>query len=217
MILKQHNNNFVQIPPRKETRLVAERKDAIDWLRRPIVTRFHLSLFAGDRVEFSFCNLPSPLTQPSSSSPSSSCPKRWEAEYSSPSMRISEQKRLCPCTTGERAASVEKMVLTRSSRQRGQSLRISFEQSRCLLFQGKVTDGSLPRNAPLQSPQSTNDSGACTPLTFRWRPNRSSASSFAADNTKTGRVHRMPDSHNFHAHNPFRWNCVQLKQHRQGP
>ena len=55
MILKQHNTNFLQIPPRKETRLVAERKDAIDWRRIPIATRFHLSLFAGDRVEFSFC------------------------------------------------------------------------------------------------------------------------------------------------------------------
>ena len=75
-----------------------------------------------------------PLTQPSSSSPSSSCPKRWKAEYSSPPMTIPGQKQLSPCPTGERAATVERMVLTRSSKKRRQSLRNSLRRKLLLIF-----------------------------------------------------------------------------------
>ena len=55
MIFKHHKTNFVQIPPRTEARLVAERKHALNWHTRPIATWFHLSLLAAERVEFSPC------------------------------------------------------------------------------------------------------------------------------------------------------------------
>ena len=54
------------------------------------------------------------------------------------------------------------------------------------------------------------------PPTSRSRGNHYSASPSAIDNTQIGRVHRMPGSHSQRARSPFRWNCVQLKQHRQG-
>ena len=73
-----------------------------------------------------------PLTRPSSNSSSSSCPKRWKTGKLSPPMTISGQKQLSPCPTGERAATVEKMVLTRSSRKRRQLLRKFFRRK--LLF-----------------------------------------------------------------------------------
>ena len=38
-----------------------------------------------------------------------------------------------------------------------------FSEEAAVFFQRTITDGSLPRNALLRSPQSTNDSGACTP------------------------------------------------------
>ena len=52
-----HNTNFVQIPPRTETRLVAKRKDAVDWHTKSIATWLHLSLLADERVEFSLWRL----------------------------------------------------------------------------------------------------------------------------------------------------------------
>ena len=55
MILKHYNTNFVHIPPRTETRLVVENKNAVDWHTRPIATRFQLSLFADEGLEFSLC------------------------------------------------------------------------------------------------------------------------------------------------------------------
>ena len=75
-----------------------------------------------------------PLTQPCSNSLCSSCPKRWKAEESSPQMKISGQKQLSPCPTGERAATVESMVLTRSSRKRRQSLRNFFCKKLLYIF-----------------------------------------------------------------------------------
>ena len=75
-----------------------------------------------------------PVTQPSSSRPSSSCPKRWKAEKLSPPMTISGQKQLSPCPTGERAAAVERMVLTSSSRKRRLSVRNSFRRKLLFIF-----------------------------------------------------------------------------------
>ena len=51
--LKHHSTNFVQIPLRTETRLVAESKDAVDWHTRSIAACSHLSLPADERVEMS--------------------------------------------------------------------------------------------------------------------------------------------------------------------
>ena len=127
------------------------------------------------------------------------------------------QKQLNPCRTGEHAATVERMVRTRSSRKRWQSLRNSSRGKLLFNFQGTITDGSHPGNAPLRWLQSTNDSGACTPPISRWRANRYSPSPFAAKNKQIGRVPRMPDSHNWHAQSPIWWNCVHLKQRRHWP
>ena len=53
--LGHHNANFVQIPPRTETRLVTESKDAADWHTGSIATCFQLSLLTDERVELSLC------------------------------------------------------------------------------------------------------------------------------------------------------------------
>ena len=49
-------------------------------------------------------------------------------------MRILGQKQLKPRPTGERAATVEKMELIKSSRKRRQSLRISFQRKLLFIF-----------------------------------------------------------------------------------
>ena len=47
----------MQIPLKRETRLVTESKDAADWHRRSIADCFQLSLFADKGVEFTLCRL----------------------------------------------------------------------------------------------------------------------------------------------------------------
>ena len=67
---KRKNTNFAQILPRPKTRLVAERKHAVDWGTRSMTTTFHLSLLTHKRVEFGFRGLnlrsphPAKLKQP---------------------------------------------------------------------------------------------------------------------------------------------------------
>ena len=135
MILTHHDTNFVQIPPGMEARLVTKRSDAVGWHTRSLATYFDLSLFADKRVEFSFFSLNLwPLTKPSSSSPSRGCPKRWKAEYLSPPIMIWGQKQLSPCPTGERAATIEKTVLTRSSGKRRQSFQNCFRRRLLFIF-----------------------------------------------------------------------------------
>ena len=46
----------MQIPPRLESRLVTECKDAAGWYTRSIAACFHLSLLADKRVKFSLCS-----------------------------------------------------------------------------------------------------------------------------------------------------------------
>ena len=130
-------------------------------------------------------------------------------------MTISGPEQLSPCPTGERVATVERMVLTRSSGKQRQPYKTLCGRSYCLSSQGMITDGSPPRNAPLRLPQTTNASGACTPPTSLSRANRYSASHSEANITPIGRDPRMPVSHNQQTQSPIRWNCVQLKQHRQ--
>ena len=158
------------------------------------------SAFAGSILE--------PLTQLSSSSPSSRYPKWWKAENSSLPMTISGQKKLNPCPSGERAATLEKMVLTRSPKKRWQSLPNSAVEAN-VFFSRDENWRVPPRNALLQLPPSMIDSGACTPPTSLSRANCYSASLFVANNTQIGRAPRMPDNHNRHAQSPIRWNCVQ--------
>ena len=211
----------MQIPPRTETRLVAECKDAVDWHTRSIATWVHLSLLAAKKKwNSAFAgSISDPLTQPSSSRPSSSCPKSWQAEYSSPPMTISVQKQLSPCPTGERAATLERMVLTRSSRKRRLSLRNFFRRK--LLFIPSRNDSrrvpSKKNSSAIVPKHEWFHSGACTPPTSEWPANRYSASLFVANSTQIGSAPRTPYSHNRHAQSPMRWNCVQLNQHRQWP
>ena len=74
-ISKHNNTNFVQIPPRTETRLITECKDAADWHTRSIASCFHLSLLADERVELSLCRFnfgplkPAKFKQPIQQSP----------------------------------------------------------------------------------------------------------------------------------------------------
>ena len=55
MTLQHINTNFVQIPPRTETGLIAKGKSAVDRSTRSITACFHLSLLTHKRVEFSLC------------------------------------------------------------------------------------------------------------------------------------------------------------------
>ena len=81
VISKHHDTNFVENPPKAEARLVAKRKDAADSHTKFAATHRHLSLFADEWVELSLYRLNFwTLTQPSSSKPSSSCPKRWKVD-----------------------------------------------------------------------------------------------------------------------------------------
>ena len=182
MISKDHNTNFVQIPPKTETRLAAECKNAVDWHTRSITTWLHLSLLADKRVEFSLCRFnfgpnPAKLKQPIQQ-----LPKEVESRIIVTPMTSSRQKELRPCPTGERAATVE--ILKEATTVYG----IIFGGSCCLNFQGTTTDGYLPRNALLRSPQSTKDSGSFTPPTSQWRANRYSVSLLVANKTQIGRA-----------------------------
>ena len=116
---------------------------------------------------------------------------------------ISGQKQISPCPNGEQAATVERMVLTRSSRIRRQSLRNSFGGSCCLSSRETISDESLPKNAPLQWLQNTNDLGASTPPVPRRLTNHYSIFSSGAENTQIGRAAlRTPGSHNQPAQSP---------------
>ena len=130
-------------------------------------------------------------------------------------MTISRQKQFNPCAIGERQQ-LYRGWCSRNLRGSDDSHSgILCGESYCWSSQGTITDGSLPRNAPLRLPQSTNDSGACTPPTSLLRASHYSASPFPTNSTQIERVHRMPNSHSQHAQSPIQWNCVQLKWHRR--
>ena len=119
-------------------------------------------------------------------------------------MTISGQKQLSPCPTGERAATLERMVLSRSSRKRRQSLRNSFCRKLLFIFSRDDNRRVPSKKCSSAFPQSTNDSAACTPLTSLSRANRYSVSLSVTSNTQIGRAPRMPNSHNQHAQSPIR-------------
>ena len=50
----QESTNFVKIPPRTKTGLIAEGKHAVDGSRGSVAARLHLSLLTHKRVEFGF-------------------------------------------------------------------------------------------------------------------------------------------------------------------
>ena len=55
MTLQHNDTNFVQIPPRRQTGLIAKGKNAVDRSTRSVTACFHLSLLSHKRVEFSLC------------------------------------------------------------------------------------------------------------------------------------------------------------------
>ena len=116
--LKHYNTDFVQIPPRTETRLLTECKHAADWHTRSIATCFHLSLLADERVELDLYRFDFGPPNPAKFNQLiQQLPKEVESRI----IVISNDKQLSPCPIGERAANVERMVLKRSSRKRSQS------------------------------------------------------------------------------------------------
>ena len=75
-----------------------------------------------------------PFSHPHSTKPSRSCPKRQKAEWSSPPIIISGQKQLTPWPSFERAATLDKTVLVKSSRKRRALLLNSFFKYWLVIF-----------------------------------------------------------------------------------
>ena len=125
----------MQIPPRTETRLVTECKHAADWHTRSFAACFHLSLLVDGRVELSHCRFNfGPLNSTKFKQTIQQLPKEVESRIFVAPMTISGQKQLSPCPIGERAATVGRMVLTRSSRKRRQSQRNFWRRKLLLIF-----------------------------------------------------------------------------------
>ena len=218
MISKHHNANFVKNPPRTETTLVGEGKDAVDCHTRSIATWFHLTLLTYERVEFSLCRFNFGPSNPAKfMQPIQQLPKEVESRIIVTSNDDLGKKAAQSLPNWRTRGNCREDGVTRSSGKWRQSLRNSFWRKLLFFSQVTITDRSLPRISPLQSPQSTIDSGACTPPTSLSRANRYSTSPFVENNTQIGRAPRMLDSHNRHAQSPILWNCVQLKQPRHWP
>ena len=209
--LKHHIINFLWIPPRTEARLVAHREDAFNWHTIPIATWFHLSLLADERVVFSLCRFNFWLSN--------------SAKFKQPIQRLPDEVEswiVVTCNNTFRTKTAQSLLnwRTRGNFREDDAHEILkeattvfaelFSEEAFVFFQGTVTDGSLPRNAPLRWLQNTNDPGACTHPTSLSRAHRYSVSPFAVNNTQIGRAPQMPDSHNRHAQSPIRRNCVQL-------
>ena len=180
----------------------------------PLVSTCRCSRTKGWKSAFAG-SISDPLIQPRSSSLSGSCPKMWKAEKLSPPMTISGQKQLSPCPIGERAATVERMVLTKSSRKRPQSLRNSLRRKLLLIF-SRDDNRRVPSKKCSSAIAPKHEwFGSMYASTSLSRANHYSASPFATNSTRIARVHRMPNNRSQHAQSPIRWNCVQLKWHRQ--
>ena len=130
-------------------------------------------------------------------------------------MTISGQKQLSPCPKGERAATVERMVLTKSSRKRRQSLRNSLRRKVLLIFSRddnrrvpsrKCSSAIAPKHEWFGSMYASHFSITGKSLLL---------SPSVTSNTQSARVHRRPNTRSQRAQSPIRWSCVQLKQHRQ--
>ena len=96
------------------------------------------------------------------------------------------------------------------------STELFSDETGAYFFQGTMTDGSLPRDALLQSPQSTNDSGACTPPLF-YHGQIAFRFTFAANKTQLGELSECQLAMISTPTVQFRWNCVQLKQQIERP
>ena len=125
---------------------------------------------------------------------------------------ISGQKQLSSCPTGERAATVEKMLLTRSSKKRRQSLRNSFQSKLLFIFSRddsrrvpstKWSSWMSPKHELIGSMYASDFSMTGKSLlrfTFCSRQNTNWESS------------PSPDGHNRFAQSPVHWSCVHLKK-----
>ena len=182
---------------------------------RPIATRFHLLLFADETVEFSLSRF---NFWPPNPAKFKQLPEEVESwifitsndDFGTKIIQSLPNWRTRGNCREDGAHEILKGATTVFT-------KLLMEKTAVYFFQGTITGGYPPRNAPLQSPQSRNDSRTCTPLTSQWRANRYSVSPFAANKTQIGRAPQMPDSHNPPARSRVHWSCVQLKQHRQWP
>ena len=83
MTLQHKNTNFVQIPPRTESGLIAKGKNAVDRSTRSITACFHLSLLTHKRVEFSLCRFNFRPSDPANfKQPIQKLPKEMESRVS---------------------------------------------------------------------------------------------------------------------------------------
>ena len=159
MIEKHINTNFVQNPPRTETRLIAEGQHAADRHTRSIAACLHLSLLAYKRVELSLCSFDLPPPNPAKlKQPIQQLPKEVESRIvviSNDNLRTKTAESLPNWTIGERAAIVERMVLTKFSRKRRQSLRNSLRRKLLFIFSrdAKRLTGSLQEMLPWDCPK----------------------------------------------------------------
>ena len=98
MILQHNNTNFVQIPPRTETGLIAKGKIAVDRSTRSITACFHLSLRTHKRVEISRCRFKFRPSDPAKiKQPIQQLPKEMESRVIVASNDNLRQKQLSPC------------------------------------------------------------------------------------------------------------------------
>ena len=80
MTLQHNKTNFVQIPPRTETGLIAKGKNAVDRSTRSITACFHLSLLTHKRVKFSLCRFDVRPSDPTKfKQPNRQLPKKMES------------------------------------------------------------------------------------------------------------------------------------------
>ena len=125
----------MQIPPRTETRLFTECKDAADWHTRFIAACFDLSLLANKRVEFSLCRFNFGSPNPAKiKQPNQQLPEEVESRIIVTSNDDLRTKTAQSLPNWRTHATVEKMVLARSSRKRRQSLWNSFRRKLLFIF-----------------------------------------------------------------------------------
>ena len=189
MILKNHDTNFVQIPPRTKTRMVAGSKDPINWHTRSIATWFYLSLFADEGVEFSLCRFNFwPPNAAKLKQPIQQLPKQMERRIfvtSNDDLRK------------ERAQSLSNLRTCVNSRETGAHeifeeatavfMELFSEETAVYLFKGRSQTGPFQEMFLWDCSKTRMIRQSTTP-TSQWRVNHYSASPFAVNNTQSGEI-----------------------------
>ena len=119
---------FIQVPTRAKTSLSRTERQDVTYVRAtPRGRPLQLPLFCTkDWYSAQHASTLLPFVQLFSSSPSKSLLKSCKGATSSPPTTIAGQKQLKPCPMTERAATVDRTQLTKSSRNRPASRRNSF-------------------------------------------------------------------------------------------